>query len=358
MKGIPGIAVSVALAAALAANAGQAHTATAREHERMLEFRVAVAEAPGDIVSDAVLLHLDTPVGAQPLPADMSPDQQQRIEQLRARHQAAMAGARTRVDAVASGHARVLSFDRCIRQVGWQGSDCEDKRRVFEAIAGDNAYFHLLLASHAWLQREDAAFLRHLQAAAAASSYDDGFAETFAALRRRMQHAALPSGFNGTGPAEARGGAAMAQVASIIGGPDGLFAPCREATAAGEPALRQACHAIARRVLQGASTTSDLNWARALLGHLGTPQEQAEAAGRARRAQWWNAVASEKVWTQPPGPRRDRRIDQYWDDLAAYGELGAIEAVVRRAELPPDPPADFDPAAWAMRVHRATVTPP
>lgn len=344
----------------LAGAAAASEPLTPEQLEATLRLQIAMAEAPGDLLSDAlVVISLDSLARNGVARPRLSPEQREMIEALEARRSISLERVRARVEAATPADAHLLALDPCIGHGGLPTADCEAKRKALESLAGDNAHFHLLLASRAWHVSDDESFLRHLHAAAAAPTYDSGFNQGFGALRRRMQHVPMPVIPGDLEPAEARD-AFVQNMAGVYmgGGGYGVLTPCREVSAGEEMELHQACRAIARRYAEGAQSLSELRVAQVLMDVLGTEADKERLQQRILAAQWWQFVTNQAVWAQPPGRERARRLDQYWDDMAAYGELGAMEAVVRRLDLPPEPPAGFDPVALRAPVRRGSSTPP
>lgn len=338
--------IAVLLAAASLARAAAPAPGAAPVPDESLAHAIAIAEAPGDLRSDALVLRLlqvardalpDVPASAG------APVEAASRAALRARADVALARLEARLDAEREEDPWLLAIEPCIAWAGQHDVQCAARAARLEALAGDNAYFHLLLAGKAWREERDADFLRHLQAAASAPRYEEGMGNWFGSLHRRMRAAPPGPAWAGTSADEATATGAMAIVAARLPSAHGLLAPCRAATDAGEPAVRQACHAIATRLADQAGTLLELGVASALVESLGTSREQARIAVRHRQARWWAAQVARHAWDAPPGPGREARLRAYWADLAAYGELGAMQAMVVRLGLPDVPPADFEP---------------
>lgn len=358
--GMKRLAISSLLGGLLAGASAASESLAPEQLEATLRLQIAMAEAPGDLLSDAlVVISLDSLARNSLASPTLSPAQLEMIQALQARRSMALERVRARVEAAVPADARLLALDPCIGHRGAQTAGCDMKREALESLAGDNAHFHLLLASRAWHLSDDEAFLRHLHAAAAAPTYDSGFNQGFGALRRRMQHVPMPVIPGDLEPAEARD-AFVQNMAGVYmgGGGYGVLTPCREVSAGDEMELHQACRAIARRYAEGAQSLSELRVAQVLVDVLGTEADKERLQQRIHAAQWWQFVTHQAVWAQPPGRERARRLDQYWDDMAAYGELGAMEAVVRRLDLSPEPPVGFVPAAWQGPARRSAPTPP
>lgn len=358
--GMKRLAIMGVLGGLLGAATAASEPLAPEQLEATLRLQIAMAEAPGDLLSDAlVVVGLDSMARYGAASPTLTPAQLEMIEALQARRSNSLESLRARVESATPADVRLLALDPCIGHRGLPTADCDAKRKALESLAGDNAHFHLLLASRAWHVSDDESFLRHLHAAAAAPTYDSGFNQGFGALRRRMQHVPMPTIPGDLEPAEARDAFVQNWAGVHMGGGSyGVLTPCREVSAGDEMALHQACRAIARRYAEGAQSLSELRVAQALIDVLGTEADKERLQQRILAAQWWQFVTSEAVWMLAPGRERARRLDQYWDDVAAYGELGAMEAVVRRLDLSPDPPAGFDPVAWQGLTRRSAPTPP
>lgn len=342
------VLIALLLAAAGLARAGTPAPGAAPVPDESLAHALAIAEAPGDLRSDALVLRMlqvardALPDAGAPAGADAPAEAASRTA-LRARADVVLAGLEARLDAARDQDPWLLAIDPCIAWAGQDDARCATRAARLEALAGDNAYFHLLLAGRAWRKERNADFLRHLQAAAAAPRYEEGMGAWFGSLHRRMRAAPPGPAWAGASTDEAAATGALAIVLARLPSAYALSAPCRDATDAGEPAVRQACHAIAMRLADQAGTMMDLGVASALLEALGTSREQARIAVRHRQARWWATQATRHAWDAPPGPGREALLRAYWADLAAYGELRAMEAMVARLGLPDLPPADFEP---------------
>lgn len=319
------------------------------DRERELQALVVLAEAPGDLMSDALLVERLRQLGGYAAPRDAAPELAQRFESLQARRARALGQMTESLQSSAMASARLLSRDACFRAVTATDAACAEKRQALEFLASGNAYYHLVLARQAWHARDDAAYVRHLRAAAAATRYDDGFSDAFGSMHQRLQKAKprAPAGFFQSEEQMAF----WATVLVIEHDPmmDGVLAPCREVADTPSP-IRDACHAVAVRMLEGAQTGWTRAEAGALINRLGTDREKAAFAAQTRRLQWWNWVFQSRLEDVRDSQQFDVLLREYAADVAAYGEIGAIEAAIRRWDVSLEPPPAFDPGEAGMEL--------
>lgn len=213
-----------------------------------------------------------------------------------------------------------------------------------QQLDADNAF--VWLAS----MKDGADVAQLLHRAATGSRYDDYSLAEFELLHAAFQRQLVPESYREMFAREgisgdavdldkwaAVSGALMLGMGSpAFGSMNGFARACGKSNAANAAVLRDDCIAVARLLLHsGTSLLVTAVGTRTLL-NLGALEDEDRAF--ARRIAWWQEQAS----------MSDRMTDAFADDYVAKGELAAIRAAAARAGKA-DPPADWQPRAWASK---------
>ena len=312
------------------ANAAPDAPSSASE-DAWLRYHLAVAESPGDALSDAYLARaLEMVQGDEARQAALDPALLARVQVVHGQLEARAAAARNNDATLLVSQLRCLPASRA-------NATCEADLARLAELAGDNAYHHVVLMGHAWARGDAEAFLREARLAAEAAEYQHDVPKVFGSLYRRYSQVpahdlARPDPGNRIPVA---GMSAMAFAAALaLPAYQHFVQPCREA----EGDLQGHCLAIAVRMMREGQLALDLSIAAGVIDVHGDESLKAEAKRRQREMAWHfeslrgaEARLDERQW-------RD-----YLDAYAERGELAAFRvahAYLGRPALPPD---DWNP---------------
>jgi hypothetical protein len=323
------------LAACLAVPA-KADVASQAEREGYLEYVVAAAREPGDRVSDAAMLRLlvlQDDLGKGVDPADMS------AKERSLRAEAAVLRVRL---AAGLGEAEwdqpeLLARGLGCSDVGATPDVCALRSERLGEIAGDNAYYHLVLAAQAWRDGDSPAYLAHMQAAAAADHYRSPYVDYYAGLHARFKQVPddVAPGFamEDDGVPRAASMAMALSAAYAMPNYQGFVTPCREAQ--GE--LKTQCLAIAQKQLRYSQTPIETSLAASVVEALGDDGERAQAR-RQRNEAFWLIEEVARVHQAATAGTPPIGYEAYFEDYGTHGELEAARRLLVANQRPTTPP--------------------
>lgn len=298
-------------------------------------YQLAVAEAPGDAISDLLMAKsLDLLVSPYGEAGRSEPSQL-----LVARAEVVAAQLHARVDAVRDSDPYLLGADLGCGRSG-DAAVCSERRAKLEPFAGDDAYHGLLLMVAAWGAGDAEGFLRAARLAANAESYNSAPASGFGSLVARYRQVPPPSAQHADHLARGHGPEVTAMsLAMAISLPNFLdfTRPCRES----EGELRRHCLAIANRMMAQGSNLIETWIAQSVVEALGTPADTEAAKAMRRETAWLQAQSHPLMVAAAHGPVAG--FDAYFDAYARSGELAAMRALLEVHGIPPAPPADWSP---------------
>lgn len=305
-------------------------------------YHLAVAEAPGDVRSDQLMIKMLGLTESLPLPPggeDAKPSEPMRA--YRARAQVVAAELEARVAAARDGDPFLLGGDLGCWPKAADMSTCDSRRAKLEPFAASNAYHGVVLMAYAWAREDADAFLRVARLAAAADTYDSLPAFALQSLMDRYQKVPLPAtpdmdALTRSHTAEVM---ALAMSAAIAIPPLQHFSqPCRES----EGELRAHCLAIARKMMSGQNLI-EAGIGLSVVRALGSAEDIALADARQRETQWLQEkavplmAASEKFAVAG--------IDEFFESYGRDGEIEAMRALLKAHGIASLPPADWTKAS-------------
>ena len=321
-----------------------AQAPSAADREEYLAYAVAAASADGDLNSDAAMVSLLTVqehIAAQPHETAAPATPRELV--LRAEAEVLRNQLSARVDAALMDSPELLARDLSCWHKPATPEVCATRSQRLEALAGDNAYFHMELMGRAWKRGDAAKFLAHARSAAAASHYSSVYGNAYESLYRRLSQVPVSDAVDEQVqqmPGASRAGLLAMSFAAAYAMPafQNVTQPCREA----EGELREHCLAIALLQLESASTTMEIMIAASLVKALGDDQERMLAQARLREVEWL---------TQRMGglAQRDAKglpslgYAAYFEDYGRKGELVATRNLLQANGIAAQPPADWTP---------------
>lgn len=334
------------LLAGFFAGSVQAQLPSAKDREDYLAYVVAAAKVEGNLTSDAAVLDLlliQEHIAASPenRTAYVS------VTELGLRAEADVLRAQLseRVQAAMMDSVELLAHDkRCYRSDA-PAEFCERRNGRLAELAGDNAYYHLVLMTNAWKTGDAAAFLRHAKAGAAAGHYRSPYMDYYAGLHARFRqvpdHVAPSMTSEGEGVPRAALMAMSFSAAYAMPPFQGFSAPCREA----EGELREQCLDIALMQLASAQTPIEVSIAAGVVEALGDEQARQLAGERRREASWRSEKAGE-IFRKVIDGQPVAGNDAYFDDYGTKGELEAARLLIVANGVAPSPPPEWQSAFY------------
>lgn len=333
MKIVFAMLLSGLLAAApatVSADAASDAPSSARE-DAWLRYQLAVAESPGDVLSDAFLARaLEMVQNGETRETPPEPALLARVQVVQGQLAARAAAARH------DDATLLLSQMSCLPPARASDACLADLARLAE-LAGDNAYHHFVLMGHAWALGDAEGFLREARLAAEAPGYRHDVPKVFGSLYQR--YAQVPADHLARSDPGNRipvAGISAMGFATALALPAYQYfvQPCREA----EGELQGHCLAIAVRMLREGQLALDLSIASAVIEAHGDDSLKAEARRRQREMAWhFESLRGAELRLD------EREWRDYLDAFADSGELAAFRvanAAMGRPALPPD---DWNP---------------
>lgn len=333
----------ILLATSLMAGHANAQMPSASERENSLAYAVAAASADGDLRSDAAVISLLSVlenVESQPdVPAaSITP----RERALRAQAEVLRNELAARVDAGMMNDPELLSRETSCWLKPAKPELCAQRTQRLEALAGDNAFFHVELMGRAWKRGDAAKFLDHARAAAAATHYRSLYSGAYDSVYRRFRQVpetTAASYLKETPGASQAGVMAMAITAAFaMPAFQHVSHPCREA----EGELREHCLAIALMQLESGSSTIEVLVASSLVAALGDDQERQLAQARRRDAEWLMQGMGELAQRDLQGIK-SLGYEAYFNDYGRNGEIQATRDLLVANAIAATPPPDWTP---------------
>ena len=334
-----------ALAMGQVSGSAAAQLQTPQQREAYLAYVVAAANAEGDVSTDRAMakmlgMYQD---GVVPLLAGPAPHSD-RERSLLAEAQVIQARLEARAEAATLDRPDLLAMDLGCWPVGATPELCEQRRARLEALAGDNAYYHMVLMGTAWQLKEASAYLHHARAAAAASHYRSAYGDQYERLHQRFLK--VPESLVralGDRPQDMPQAGMMAMTLSAayaLPNYQGFSTPCREA----EGELRELCLTIALMQLESPGSLIDSMVAAGVIEALGNADERALAQSSLRTLNWQQAQMGRLSQRETAGART-LGYDAYFLDYGKKGELVAMRELLEANGLAADPPPDWTPPA-------------
>jgi hypothetical protein len=340
------------LLAGLSASPAPAQMPTAREREDYLAYVVAAAKAEGDLVSDAAMVGLlDFQLESADSPAVRPQDVSASEQALRAEATVLRAQLSARVQAALMDNAELLSRDRLCHDQGAPAEECARRRSRLAELAGDNAYYHLVLMARAWQSGDSAGFLAHARAGAAADRYRSPYMDYYAGLHARFRQ--VPDQVGPTLAPKEDGVPRAATMAMALSAAyalppyQGFSAPCREA----EGELREECLDIALLQLASAQTPIEVSLATGVIEALGDDPVR-ELAQAKRQEAFWRIEQVGELHRLAAQGKRPVGYDAYFDDYGTQGELEAARLLLVANGVAPAPPQ-----GWQSAFYRKPASP-
>ena len=334
----------VVLATLLAAGSAFAQAPSASEREQALAYVVAAASAEGDLASDAALvsmLTLQAQIAAQPEEAS-APSTSGELA-LRAQAEGLKNELAARVDAGLMDSPDLLARDLSCWHKPATPEVCAARSQRLEALAGDNAFFHMELMGRAWKLGDAAKFLGHARAAAAATHYRSLYSGAYDSVYRRFRQVPEPTGANKylrQMPGASHAGVMAMAITAAYAMPafQNVSHPCRES----EGELRRHCLAVALMMLEAESSTIEVMIAASLVETLGDDQDRQLAQAKQRDVRWLMQGMGELAQRDAKGIP-SLGYAAYFDDYGRKGELPAMRDLLQANGFAPEPSADWTP---------------
>jgi len=318
------------LAASFATFSANAQQLNAQDQLTWDAYRVAVAEAPGNLHSDLLVAKsmrflLNTPLQDSASEETLA---------LRARAEVITAELEARVDQARDGDPFLLAADLgCWPDV--RSTECEERRAKLEAFAPDNAYLGMVLMTYAWMAQDAEGYQRAARLAAAAERYDSHPAHAFGALRERYRGVPYPSLAGDTERSRQLVPEVMAMsvYAAVAMPPLTHFVqPCRES----EGELRAQCLAIALKMMSQSQNLIEIYIGQSVVEALGTPEDIEDAKMIRRDVDW---LLTHTVPLSAATEHADvAGTEEYFEAYAADGELAAMRVLLQAHNIPIHPP--------------------
>ncbi|KAA2284075.1 hypothetical protein [Arenimonas fontis] len=328
-KVVKALVLALACGVAAPVMAEEALATDPARQQAMTRYYLAAAEAEGEPISDLMLLEMlrpDSGFIAEPTEAA----QAARLQLVRRRLEA-------RVEAASRHDPAVLA-----QRLGCDGQNVNTETCVrnldhLAELAGDNAYYHLVGMSYAWMRNDAERFFRHAELAAVAPEYKPEIWRHLDAYRDRLRHAPvqmLPE--HAENPALPLSDIQAMSLAAAVALPAFHYfsQPCREA----EGQLRQHCLAIAMKMVGQDDSLIDLYIGESVVRALGDEAQKTWARERRRGAAWLTEAITPVLADIEGDPEA---IVTYFDLLTGEGELAAMRWIAETRGLPVTPPADW-----------------
>ena len=212
-------------------------------------------------------------------------------------------------------------------------------------LAGDNAYYHLMLMTLAWQAGDSEAFLRHARAGAAAGHYRSPYMDYYAGLHARFRQipdqVAPGMGLEEEGLPRAAVMAMGISAAYAMPPFQGFSAPCREA----EGELRGQCLAIALMQLESSQTPIEVSLAAGVVEALGDDEER-RLAGEKRREAFWRIEKAAEIYNGLTQGKVPAGYEAYFENYGTQGELEAARLLLLANGIAPSPPPEWQSAFY------------
>lgn len=340
------------LLAGFAAGPVQAQLPSATEREDYLAYVVAAAKVEGNLTSDAAVLDLlSIQEQVADLPAYRTADVSASEQGLRAEADVLRAQLSGRVQAAMMDNIELLARDKRCYRGDAPAEFCARRQGRLAELAGDNAYYHLMLMTLAWKAGDSAAFLRHARAGAAAGHYRSPFTDYYAGLLARFSQVpdqvAPGMVFEEDGVPRAAVMAMSLSAAYAIPPFQGFSAPCAEA----EGELREQCLDIALMQLASAQTPIELSIAAGVVEALGDDQAR-QLAGERRREAFWRMEKAGELHSRLADGKTAVGYDAYFKDYGTKGELEASRLLIAANGIAPSPPPEWQSAFYRRPASR------
>ena len=321
-----------------------AQAPSAADREEYLAYAVAAASADGDLNSDAAMVSLLTVqehIAAQPHETAAPATPRELL--LRAEAEVLRNQLSARVDAALMDSPELLARDLSCWHKPATPEVCAARSQRLEALAGDNAFFHMELMGRAWKLGDAAKFLGHARAAAAATHYRSLYSGAYDSVYRRFRQVPEPTGANKylrQMPGASHAGVMAMAITAAYAMPafQNVSHPCRES----EGELRRHCLAVALMMLEAESSTIEVMIAASLVETLGDDQDRQLAQAKQRDVRWLMQGMGELAQRDAKGIP-SLGYAAYFDDYGRKGELPAMRDLLQANGFAPEPSADWTP---------------